>query len=67
MDILCTISSTTKEKSSRTESYRNTFKKILKDKQKISLILVIRTQFKYYKIIYKYINAIQVEIGKPSL
>ena len=42
MDILYTISSTTKERSSRTESYRNTFKKILKDEQRISLILVIR-------------------------
>ena len=41
MDILCTISSITKERSSRTESYRNTFKKILKDGQRISLILAI--------------------------
>ena len=42
MDILYTISSTTKERSLRTESYGNTFKKFLKDKQRISLILVIR-------------------------
>ena len=42
MDILYTISSTTKERSSRTKSYRNTFKNFLKDKQKISLISVIR-------------------------
>ena len=58
MNILYTISSTTKEKSSRTKSYKNTFKKILKDKQRISLILVIRIQSKYYKIIYNYIDAI---------
>ena len=57
MDILYTISSTTKRKNLRTKFYRNTFKKILKDKQKISLILVIRIQSKYYKIIYKYIDA----------
>ena len=43
MDILYTISSITKERNSRTESYGNTFKKILKDKQRISLILVIKT------------------------
>ena len=67
MDILYTIFSTTKRRNLRTKSYRNTFKKILKDKQKISLILVIRIQFKYYKIIYKYINAIQIKIGEPFL
>ena len=32
MDILYTISSTTKERSLRTKFYGNTFKKILKDK-----------------------------------
>ena len=32
MDILYTISSTTKERNLGTESYGNTFKKILKDK-----------------------------------
>ena len=32
MDILYTISSTTKERNLGTESYRTTFKKILKDK-----------------------------------
>ena len=32
MDILYTISSTTKERSLRTKTYRNTFKKILKNK-----------------------------------
>ena len=32
MDILYTISSTTKERNSGTESYRTTFKKILKNK-----------------------------------
>ena len=42
MDILYTISSTTKERNSGTESYKNTLKKILKNKQKIFLILVIR-------------------------
>ena len=31
MDILYTISSTTKKRSLRTKSYKNTFKKILKD------------------------------------
>ena len=67
MDILYTIFSITKRRSLRTKSYRNTFKKILKNKQRISLILVTRTQSKYYKIIYNYIDAIQVEIGKPSL
>ena len=39
MDILYTISSTTKRKSLRTKGYKN----ILKDKQRIFLILVIRT------------------------
>ena len=42
MDILYTISSTTKERNLGTRSYRNTFKKNLKNKQKIFLILVIR-------------------------
>ena len=42
MDILYTISNTTKERSSRTEFYRNIFKKNLKNRQKIFLILVIR-------------------------
>ena len=32
MDILYTISSTTKRRSLRTETYKNTFKKILKNK-----------------------------------
>ena len=32
MDILYTISSITKERNSETEFYRNTFRKILKDK-----------------------------------
>ena len=32
MDILYTIFSTTKEKSLRTKTYKNTFKKILKNK-----------------------------------
>ena len=32
MDILYTISSITKRRSLRTKSYKNTFKKILKDK-----------------------------------
>ena len=67
MDILYTISNTTKRRSLRTKSYRNTFKKILKNRQRIPLILVIRIQFKYYKNIYNYINTIQVEIGEPSL
>ena len=67
MDILYIISSTTKRRSLRTETYKNTFRKILKDKQKIFLILVIRTLFKHYKIIYNYIDAIQVKIEKPSL
>ena len=58
MDILYTIFSTTKRKDLRTKTYKNTFKKILKNKQKIFLILVIRTQSKYYKIIYNYINTI---------
>ena len=34
MDILYTISSTTKERNSKTKSYGTTFKKILKDRQK---------------------------------
>ena len=42
MDILYTISSTTKGRNIRTEFYRNTFKKILKGGQRISSILVIR-------------------------
>ena len=42
MDILYTISSTTKERSLGTKIYRHTFKKILKNKQRISLVLVIR-------------------------
>ena len=32
MDILCTIFSTTKRRKLRTKGYRNTFKKILKNK-----------------------------------
>ena len=67
MDTLYTIFNTTKMRSLRTKSYRNTFKKILKNGQRISIILVIRTQSKYYKIIYKYMDAIQVKIGEPSL
>jgi hypothetical protein len=43
MDILYTISSTTKERNLGTKSYKTTFEKILKDKQRIFLILVIRT------------------------
>ena len=43
MDTLYIISSTTKERNLGTESYKTTFKKILKDGQKIFLILVIRT------------------------
>ena len=35
MDISCTISSTTKKRNSGTKFYRNTFKKILKNKQRI--------------------------------
>ena len=42
MDILYTISNTTKERSLRTKIYRNIFEKILKNRQKISLVLVIR-------------------------
>jgi hypothetical protein len=58
MDILYTTSSITKRRNSKTKLYRNTFKKILRDKQRISLILVIRIWSKYYKIIYNYIDAI---------
>ena len=43
MDILYIISSTTKEKNLGTKYYGTTFKKILKDGQRIFLILVIKT------------------------
>ena len=42
MDTLYTISSTTKERNSGTEYYGTTFKRILKNGQRISLILIIR-------------------------
>ena len=42
MDILYTISSTTKERNLGTKYYKITFKKFLKDKQRIFLILVIK-------------------------